>query len=92
MVGGDVVAVGKGQLADMAVGCGGFQVRPDSAVVCIVVEGSPLLADGLPLLFTLIHGQLMHRAVTRTGGQDVADKAWLRESSHHSSSGSLYWS
>jgi hypothetical protein len=34
----------------------------------------------------------MHRAVTRTGGQDVADKAWLRESSHHSSSGSLYWS
>jgi len=33
MVGGDVVAVDKGLLAEVAVGCGGFEIGPDTPIV-----------------------------------------------------------
>lgn len=64
MIGRDVLAIGKGLLAEMAMGSRGLQVRPDLPVVSRAIQGAPPLTYPLPDSFSLINCGLMGRAVT----------------------------
>lgn len=59
MICGYVVSVGEGLLADVAVGCCGFEVCPYLSVSCIVVEGAPLFSSVLSDTFTFSDDSLM---------------------------------
>jgi hypothetical protein len=63
VIGSDVVAIGKGLLAEMAIGSRGLQVRPDLPVVGRAIQGAPPLAYPLPDSFSFIDCGLMGRAV-----------------------------
>jgi hypothetical protein len=63
VIGRDVFAIGKGLLAEMAMGGSGFQVRPDFPVVGGAIQGAPPLAYPLPDSFSFIDCGLMGRAV-----------------------------
>jgi hypothetical protein len=63
VIGSDVVAIGKGLLAEMAMGSRGLQVRPDLPVVGRAIQGAPPLPYPLPDSFSFINCGLMGRAV-----------------------------
>jgi hypothetical protein len=69
VIGSDVVAIGKGLLAEMAMGGSGLQVRPDLPVVGGAIQGAPPLPYPLPDSFSFIDCGLMGRAVAASRRQ-----------------------